>query len=266
MCLTVMIMMKKTYGNCCWSYCSLRVPIDPHTWGFMMMMIPLWWSFICKIYVDRVHMKIWKWQYPTDREKNICEAAVLQILKCRNVISFKNTIVLSWFSKACYHLEFPFNIIIISIFIISRKLSYIVIFKVGPFWSEELQDALSSALSNMFNLRNIKYILNPKFKHISNKKIGIYFGVRNSRIPWATKNGNCECADAGFNMMKMVVVRTFTLCLCLNDNDTHVPGGGIGQQSSEDEVGREGDEVGRLAQRLQTWESRWLRHNRMNWF
>ena len=38
----------------------------------------------------------------------------------------------------------------------------------------------------------------------------------------------------------------------VDDDDTHIPGGGIGKQCSEDKIGGEGDEVGRLAQRLQT--------------
>jgi len=35
-------------------------------------------------------------------------------------------------------------------------------------------------------------------------------------------------------------------------NDTHIPGGSVGKQSSEDEIGGEGDEVSCLAQRLET--------------
>ena len=69
--------------------------------------------------------------------------------------------------------------------------------------------------------------------------------------PEEPKNGNCDgandAADADYNEddddHDDVV-----------DDNTHIPGGGIGKQCSEDEVGREGDEVGSLAQRLEAWE------------
>ena len=40
------------------------------------------------------------------------------------------------------------------------------------------------------------------------------------------------------------------------DDCTHISGGSIGKQGCEDKVGGEGDEVGSLAQGLETWWSK----------
>ena len=62
-------------------------------------------------------------QYPTDKEKNICEAAVLQI----------------WKQRICIFL-------IISIILLLNIVSYIIVLEILPFRCEELQDAISSTL------------------------------------------------------------------------------------------------------------------------
>ena len=62
-------------------------------------------------------------QYPTDKEKNICEAAVLQI----------------WKQRICIFLIIP-------IILLLNIVSYIIVLEILPFRCEELQDAISSTL------------------------------------------------------------------------------------------------------------------------
>ena len=84
--------------------------------------------------------------------------------------------------------------------------------------------------------------------------------MRNSRIPspapWTIKNGNCDDDDddatnSDYNENDDDEHSGDGV----DDDDTHIPGGSIGKQCGEDKIGREGDEVGCLAQRLQTWET-----------
>ena len=82
--------------------------------------------------------------------------------------------------------------------------------------------------------------------------------MRNSRIPspapWTIKSGNHDYCDDATNSDYNENDDDGHGVDGVDDDDTHIPGGSIGKQCGEDKIGGEGDEVGRLAQRLQTWE------------
>ena len=104
--------------------------------------------------------------------------------------------------------------------------SYIIVLEILPFWCEELQDTISGTLHKE---------LMPTHKMMT-LKVAIWF---DQIMPL--------CLLPNAKLDRVSQNNAFTVTKWTEMKDTHIPGSSIGEQSSEDKVGWEGDEVGRLA-------------------